>query len=115
MKIFGREPAVYVGLVEAVLALALSFGLFGLTQEQTGALVACTAALLGLYTAYVTQDTLLGAAVGFVKAALVVGVTFGFALTDEQNGAVIALVAVVIGFWQRTQTSPADEPSFLPA
>jgi hypothetical protein len=47
MNILSKEPAVLVGLVQAVLALAVSFGL-DLTPEQVGAIMAVTSALLAL-------------------------------------------------------------------
>jgi len=43
------EPAVVVGLVQAAIVLGVSFGL-SLTQEQTAAILAFTAALLGFVT-----------------------------------------------------------------
>jgi hypothetical protein len=41
------EPAVIAGLVQAILALAVSFGL-SLTPEQIGSILAVTAAILAL-------------------------------------------------------------------
>lgn len=112
MRIFGREPAALVGVLEGVLALLLSFGLFDLTQDRVGAIVAAVAALFGLLTAYLTKDTLLGVAVGLAKALLVLGATYGLHVSTEQNGAILAVITVLIGFWQRGQTSPAVVPSF---
>jgi len=47
--IFGREPAMVLALVQAVIVLGVSFGL-SLTQEQTAAILALTAVILGLIT-----------------------------------------------------------------
>ena len=44
-----REPALILGAVQALLALALSFGL-ELSSQQIGAILAATAALLALVT-----------------------------------------------------------------
>ena len=44
-----REPAVLMGLVTAVLALVVSFGL-DLSPEQVGTIVAVAAALLSVVT-----------------------------------------------------------------
>lgn len=107
-KIFGHEPAAIVGVVEAVLAVLLSFGLFGLTQEQAGGILAFTAAALGLVVAYATRNTVLSAVTGFAKAGLILAATFGFALTDAQNAAVLALVAVVGGFLLRANNSSVE-------
>jgi len=47
--IWGREPAMVVALVQAIIVLAVSFGL-ALSQEQTAAILALTAVVLGLIT-----------------------------------------------------------------
>ena len=47
--LFGREPVLYLALVQAALALAVGFGL-GLTGEQVAGLMAFAAAVLGAVT-----------------------------------------------------------------
>lgn len=49
VSIFNKEPAMILAAIQATLALIIAFGL-GLTVEQTGAILAVTAALLGLWT-----------------------------------------------------------------
>jgi hypothetical protein len=46
---FGREPAVILGLVGAVIALGVGFGL-NVTPEQTGLILAATSAVLAFVT-----------------------------------------------------------------
>jgi hypothetical protein len=48
-NLWGREPAMVLALVQGVIVLAVSFGL-RLTPEQTGAILALTAVVLGLIT-----------------------------------------------------------------
>lgn len=48
-NLWGREPAMVLALVGAVIALGVSFGL-KLTLEQTGAILALTQIVLGLIT-----------------------------------------------------------------
>lgn len=47
--LWGREPAAVLAAVQAVLALAVGFGL-GLSGEQVSLIVAASAAVLGLVT-----------------------------------------------------------------
>jgi len=47
--IFKREPALIIGAAQAIIALAVAFG-FELSNEQTGALLAVTAAVLAVCT-----------------------------------------------------------------
>ena len=47
--IWGREPAMVLALVQAVIALVVAFGL-NLAPDQIGAILAVTAVVLGLIT-----------------------------------------------------------------
>lgn len=47
--IWKREPALFYGLVNTILALVLAFGV-DLSTEQVGAILAVTSALLALIT-----------------------------------------------------------------
>lgn len=47
--ILGREPAMVLALVQAIIVLAVTFGL-RLTPEQTGAILTLSAVVLGLIT-----------------------------------------------------------------
>lgn len=47
--ILGREPVLFYGVAQSVLALVLAFGV-DLSTEQTGAILAVTSALLALVT-----------------------------------------------------------------
>lgn len=47
--IFKREPALIIAAVQTVIALVVAFGV-DLSNEQTGALLAVTAAVLGVVT-----------------------------------------------------------------
>lgn len=107
-KIFGREPAFYVGVVEAALALFLTFGWFALDQKEVGAIVAVVSAALAFVTAYATKTTAFSALVGLAKSALVVAVTFGAPLTDAQTGAAIAFITIVAGGYLRDRTASVD-------
>ena len=112
MKIFGREPAVWVGLIGGALTLLVSMGVLDFTNEQTGLAMAVVAAVFGVITAYLTKDTMLGVVVGFSKAAIALAVGFGASFSPELTAAIIAFVTVTMGFFQRTQTSPSPAPSF---
>lgn len=110
MKIFGREPAFWVGVIEALIALLVTFNLPGLSNEQAGVIVALVIAAGGAVSAWATKDTALAALVAVVKAALVVGVAYGLHISQEQIGLVAGLVTVVGSGWLRTQTSPVETP-----
>lgn len=104
--IFGREPAVWVSLIEAVLTILLAFSL-GISQTTFGPIMAVVVAAAGAFTAWATRDTMLGVLIGLSKAALICAAVYGLTLTDAQTGALIGTVTLLIGFFHRTQTSPA--------
>ena len=110
MTIFGREPAAWVGLIEAMLVILLAFGV-GVTQDTFGPILAVVVAAFGLYTAWATKDTALGAIVGLVKSSLVLATVYGLTLTDGQTAALITATTVAVSFFQRTQTSPEVSPT----
>lgn len=111
--IFGREPAAWVGLIEAGLALAVLTFLH-ITSDQTALVMAVVVSLFGIYTAWVTKDTMLGVVVGLAKAALALAIGFGFSLTPDVTAGLIAFVTVAMGLFNRQTTSPVvvvPEPS----
>ena len=110
LTIFGREPAAWVGLIEAMLVILLAFGA-GVTQDTFGPILAVVVAAFGLYTAWATKDTALGAIVGLVKSSLVLATVYGLTLTDGQTAALITATTVAVSFFQRTQTSPEVSPT----
>jgi hypothetical protein len=107
--IFGREPAFYIGLIEAVLVAVLSFSKFGLSQDTIGVVMAVVTAAASCYTAYVTKQTMLGVGVGLLKAFIALFVTFGVNVTDTQQTALIALATVILGTWNRKQADLLDD------
>ena len=109
-KLLGQEPAFFVGVVEAILAVFLTFGVFNLTSETVGVIVAAVATGLGLVVAYATKTTMYSALIGFAKAALVLAVTFGAPLSDAEIGSVIAVITVVAGAYLREKTVAVDTP-----
>lgn len=93
MKILGRDPATILGLVSAIIQMLVAFGL-DWTDKQTAAVNAGAAAILGIVTAcMVARDQILPAVVGFIQAAITIGLAFGLGWTADQVTMVMAVVA----------------------
>lgn len=103
--IFGREPALVAGFVKAVLVLVTAFWVV-MTPEQIGLVNGVVAAVLAVYVAYVTHQTLASGLLGFTDAAIALAVGFGAHLSAEQTGAIIAFVTIAISMYNRTQVTP---------
>lgn len=109
VKIFGRNPAFWPGIIEGALAVLVAFSL-GVTNESAGLISALISVLVAGYTAWATKDTSLAWATGAAKAAVALFVYYGVDLTAEQISAVVLFVPILVGAWQRTQTSPVAYP-----
>ncbi|HEV8558735.1 MAG TPA: hypothetical protein VGR06_20385 [Actinophytocola sp.] len=54
----GTEPVAFQGIIQASLATLVGFGVISMTSEQTGLVMALTAAVLGFVTRrYVTPNS----------------------------------------------------------
>lgn len=110
MKIFGKEPALLLGLV-AVLIQTVSVFLHVLTDEQQGVLNGVVVAVVGLATAWkVDTGKLAPAILGLAQATLAVYLGFGGHLAAEQQAVLMALVTTVVAMFVRTQvTAPVRD------
>jgi hypothetical protein len=109
---FLNEPAVLVGVVEAFLAVLVTFQLPGLDANDAGLILAAVSAGLGAVAAWATRDTFLSLLAGFGKAVLILAINYGAPISEETMGSLVALMAVVVGAYVRTQTSPVIEGNF---
>lgn len=105
MKIFGREPALLLGLVASAVQL-FSAIVLPLTVEQQGVLNAVAVAIVGVVTAVaVSSEKGAAAVVGLAQAVLALALAFGWAASPEVQGAVMAFVTAIASAYVRTQVS----------
>jgi hypothetical protein len=107
MKIFGKEPAFFVGVIEAVILVLVTFGL---PHDAAAVFATLTVAIGGLLTAIAAKDTLLAALISLAKAVIVLVVFIGYDISDESTAAIIGLLTLILGGYLRTQTSSTDTP-----
>lgn len=107
MKIFNREPALWLGLIAIGVKLLAAFGL-DVSADQQAVINAVAAALVGLALAVMAHDAIGAAVLGFAQAALALALGFGLDWSAEQQAVVLAAAAAVVAMWDRTQiTAPA--------
>lgn len=103
MKIFGREPALILGLFASAVQL-FSATVLPLSVDQQGAVNAIAVAIIGFATAAaVSADKAAPAVLGVVQAVLACALAFGFAWSPEVQGAVMAFVTAGVSAFVRTQ------------
>jgi hypothetical protein len=103
--IFGRHPAVWIGLIQAVLVF-LSDQFFALSEAQIMGVVAVLVIVGDLIVAGFTKDTVLGALVGLTKALIAALVLFGAPISPDLSSDIIALLTTLVAFLQMNATSP---------
>jgi len=105
MKILGKEPAFWVGVAQAVIAVLVSFGLDDGLAVVVNTLAAAAA---GVLVAWTVKDTLLAALLAFAQAVAGLVIYLGYDLTDAQVATILGVLSFVLGGWLRTQTSSTD-------
>lgn len=110
MKIFGYEPAAWMGVLQAVLGAVLVLNVFHLSGDLNTALQVAAGALFALVTAIYTKKVNLAVVVGAVQAVLAVLVGFGLDLQPDQAAALIAALQLGLAGFLRQNTEPAVDP-----
>lgn len=116
MKIFGKNPAFWLGVIQALLAFLMTINQVAsalrLTDEKIGLIMAVLFAVLGVYEAWVVRDTMLAALTAAAKALIALLTAYGLHLSADQTAALLGLVALIGGAFIRDRTSPLVVPSF---
>lgn len=106
MKILGREPAAILYALQAVLAVLVAFGVFGLTETSAAWVLVIGNGAMALVVAVVTRPFVVSALTGGVQTILTGLIAFGLPLTEVQMGAVIAALSILLGLTLRPNVVP---------
>lgn len=110
MKVFGREPALWLALVAIVVKVVSAF-IVNVSPEAQTWINTAAAAGMGLIVAIVARDSIGAAVLGFAQAVLALAVGFGLDWSAEQQAVVLSLATAIVGMFDRTQvTAPAPPP-----
>jgi hypothetical protein len=114
--ILGKQPAFWLGILQAVLAFVLTLhqaaSQLHLTDERVGAIMAAAFAVLGVWEAWSVRDTMLAALTAATKALIALFAAYRLELSVDQVAALLGLVALLGGAFVRDRTSPLVVPSF---
>jgi hypothetical protein len=114
--IMGREPAVFFGLVAAILLAIVQ--LVGLTDPVAGAANAVILAAAGVATALLLEktDAVLPTIVGLVQAVFALLLAYGSPLPESTQTGILALITAGAAFFVRQNvTAPVSGRSSLDA
>lgn len=110
MKIFGRDPAIWLAVINAVIGLVVAVHWLGLTTVQGGAVVTVASAILGLVTAFMVKPFAPTAAtylVGVIGEALS---TFQYHVSAQVIGGINLLILALVAAIVRPQSTPNADP-----
>jgi hypothetical protein len=114
-RILGREPALWLALVAAVVKLVSAFWI-KLSIDQQSLINALAAAIVGLIVAAIVRDGLSAALLGLAQSGLALAVGFGLHMAADQQATLMAAVGIVIAMFVRTQvTAPVSAAPVLAA
>jgi asparagine N-glycosylation enzyme membrane subunit Stt3 len=110
MRIFGRDPALWLALFAVVIKCVAAFWI-DLGIEQQSALNATAAAVVGVATAIIVHDGISAAILGGVQAVLALAIGFGLRLDPDSQAIVMSLIATVVAMFERTQVTAPVGPN----
>ncbi|MEV4173967.1 hypothetical protein [Nonomuraea sp. NPDC049709] len=110
VRIFGHEPAVWLYVINAVVAFLVTIPAVGLTAETSGYVMTIASGAVALVSALLTRPWVVSALTGALSTMLAGLASFGLPLTEQQSGAAVALVSAVLGLLLRSNVSPAATP-----
>ena len=111
MKLFGREPTLYIQAISALLGVAVTFGIDGLSAEQSAAIIAVLSAVLAAVNATMVRPVAPAAFTGLVTAVAVLVAAYGLDVSQETVGAVQVAVVGVLALLTRNQVTPKTTPA----
>jgi hypothetical protein len=92
MRIFGREPAVWLHAIQAVLAFFITIPAvqaWGLNQVTADAIVTVLSGIVAVWVAIATRPLVASALIGAVQTILTGIVAFGFDISSVTQGALL--------------------------
>jgi hypothetical protein len=107
LMIFGREPAVVLGVISATLSLVVTLGI-GMTSVQAGWCVDAISAVFAAITAWRTRPIAPAAFTGLVTVAASLLGAYHFNVAPETVGAINGIILAALLIPARGQISPVE-------
>jgi hypothetical protein len=118
VKILGREPALVIGFIAALISLAGTLGFRLLSPDQAGLWITVVNAVAAAATAWTVRPIAPAAFTYAVGALVALGASYGLSLAPETVTAINGLVIPTLVLLTRNQVSPVEtavtEPSLDP-
>jgi len=112
-RLFGREPALIIAVIGAVVGLLVTFNLKWLDAEQGAAFLVCVDAVAALLTAITVRPVAPAVFVYASTAIFKLLAAYHFHVADETIAAVNVLIVALVAAAVRNQVTPAADPEPL--
>jgi hypothetical protein len=110
MKIFQREPALYIALLTSLISLAGTLGYSLLTGDQASLWIVVVNALAGAATAWMVRPISPAAFTYAIGAVVALAAGYGLNVPADTVAAINALVIPALALLTRNQVSPQETP-----
>lgn len=110
MKLFGRDPALVLGLITSAILLIGSLGLNAFTGDQAGLAVALVSAVGTAAIAAFTRPLAPALFTAVVAAAVPLLASYGLEIPIQTVAALNSLVIAFLVFLTRGQVTPVETP-----
>jgi hypothetical protein len=110
MKIFGRNPTLWIAVISTGVVVLGTIGLEWLTVEQAGLFVAVINAIAGAVNAWTVRPISPVAFTYAVGAIASLVATYGLSVSVESLAAINLFVIAVLGLLSYGNVSPQDTP-----
>jgi hypothetical protein len=111
VKIFGREPVVWLGAISAILAVLVTVPAVGLTEEAAGWIMVIVSGVFAAVEAAMTRPFVVTALTGAVRTVLVGAMFFGLPISEETAGMLVAAMNAVLMLVLANSVTPAADPA----
>lgn len=108
MKIFGREPALWISFIASVILLLGTLGFRWLDGDQAAIVVVAINAIAAAITAYTVRPISPAVFTYAVGAVVAVFVTYGLSVSPETLAMLNGLVVMGLGLLTRGQVAPQE-------
>jgi uncharacterized membrane protein len=110
VKIFDREPTLYLAALNAIVIIVGTFGLKFISGEQAALIVVVINAIFAAINAWTVRPISPVAFTYAIGSILALAASYGLNLPTETIAAINAAVIPVLALLSRGQVSPAETP-----
>ena len=109
-RLFGREPALWIAVVQGALMLLFTLGVPGIDGGLAGAVSLVLTAAATAWTALATRPVSPAVFTGVITAAVQLGARWGLDWSDVQVSSVTGFVMLLMALVMRAQVTPDADP-----